>query len=253
MTPETLHPGLSVRTRAIIAVHLYGAPVLMPEIISIAKTRGIAVIGDCAHAHGAMLENRPIGAFADIGCFSFYPTKNLGAYGDGGICVTDDVHLADKLRMLRNYGSGPDKIARIDGYNSRLDELQAAILRVKLRHFDTAMAERRELVKLYQQGLAESQFRFQSLNERGVHAYHQFVLRSTNRANVLRKLEQHQIGYGIHYDPPLHLMPAFRPYHPGGRPLPVAEAAAREVFSLPLYPGLTSDEVQQVVHTLRDA
>jgi dTDP-4-amino-4,6-dideoxygalactose transaminase len=251
MTAETLVQRLSPRTRAIIAVHLYGAPVLMPEILEMARERNIAVIGDCAHAHGGLLDNRHLGTFADIGCFSFYPTKNLGAYGDGGICVTDHPHLAQQLRVLRNYGSGPDKVARLDGYNSRLDEIQAAILRVKLRHLDEAMAERRALADLYRQGLSGTEFRMQSVPERGLHAYHQFIVRSSNREKVLRRLEQNQIGYGIHYDPPLHLMPAFRPYHASNLPLPVAEAAAREVISLPLYPGLTADEVMEVIRVLR--
>ena len=252
LTAETLRPAITPRTRAIIPVDLYGAPVDLGEILAVARGREVAVISDCAHAHGARWCGRPVGTMSDIGCFSFYPTKNLGACGDGGLCVTRRADLAARLRTLRNYGYDSQRIARCEGINSRLDELQAAILRVKLRHLDEGNARRRQLAERYRDGLTATPFRLQEVGPEQWHVYHQFVIRCPNRAAVIRRLEQHDIGYGIHYDPPLHRMPAFSRFHETSGLLPVVEEAAPRVLSLPIYPGLTFEEADRVLAVLRD-
>lgn len=253
MTAETLRPAMTTRTKAVVPVHLYGAPVPMREILSLARENGAAVVSDCAHAHGARWCGQPVGTMADIGCFSLYPTKNLGACGDGGLCVTGRADLAERLRTLKNYGYDSDRIARCDGLNSRLDEIQAAILRVKLRHLDDGNLQRRSIAERYRAGLAGTPFRLQEVDADQWHVYHQFVIRCPDRPAVIRQLQRHDIGYGIHYDPPLHRMPAFARFHENARPLPVVETASPQVLSLPLYPGLTFDEVDRVLAVLRDA
>jgi dTDP-4-amino-4,6-dideoxygalactose transaminase len=255
--PETLlidsaglADAVNSRTRCILPVHLYGQPADMDPILALASERGLLVVEDCAHAHGATYRGRHVGSFGDIGCFSFYPTKNLGALGDAGICVTDDSDLAERLRMQRTYGFRGDGHSHSEGLNSRLDELQAAILRVKLRHLDAAVEERRDLSQHYRDGLPSSVYRHPDTTPEGRHAYHLFVVEVPDRSSVCAALGAAEIGYGVHYPDPVHCMEAYRFLAQSGE-LPVAERAAQRVLSLPLYPGLGKQAVEQVIELLR--
>lgn len=250
MTAETMSAALTDRTRAVIPVHLYGNPVSLSEIIPRAHALGLKVISDCAHAHGARRGEQRVGPIADVGCFSFYPTKNLGAFGDAGMCVTQDAPTAARLRTVKNYGMDADRIAQCDGINSRLDEIQAAILRVELRHLDATNRNRRELAEQYRRGLVGSPYAVQQVEPGMEPVYHQFVVRCPDRDAVIARFRRREIGYGIHYAQSLHQMPAFRPFHDGRPLLPVAEQLSREVLSLPLYPGLRPDEIDEVLSVL---
>lgn len=248
--PELIAAAIGPRTKCIIPVHLYGCPTDMPPIMDIARRNRLSVIADCAHAHGARLDGQHVGTFADIGCFSFYPTKNLGAFGDGGLCVSMDDRLAARMRQIRMFGFDANRIAHCEGLCSRLDELQAAILRVKLHKLDEVVEGRRRLAQCYTNRLQGSTYRL-PVERGGVrHAYHQYVIRTPVRSRIMQGLDSAGIGYGIHYPHPIHLMPAyeFLGYHCGD--LPVTESAAQEVLSLPLHPGLTESDVEKVAEVL---
>lgn len=251
LDPERVEAALTPCTRCLVVVHLYGQPAPMGALAELASRRGLRVIEDCAQAHGATYRGRHVGHFSDVGCFSFYPTKNLGALGDGGMCVTSDPDLAERLRMQRMYGFRGDAHAHCEGLNSRLDELQAAVLRVKLRHLDAVVAARRAIARQYREGLKGSPCRPLEVSSEGEHAYHLFVVRAPDRNHVIRALDRAEIGYGIHYPEPVHLMEAYRflGYREGD--LPVAEGASKAVISLPLYPGLGSRDADEVIETLR--
>jgi dTDP-4-amino-4,6-dideoxygalactose transaminase len=251
LDPAQLEAAISPRSRAILPVHLYGRPADMDPILEIARRHDLAVVEDCAQAHGATYRGQKVGGLGHVACFSFYPTKNLGAYGDGGAVVTDDPALADRLRLLRQYGWREQYRSELRGVNSRLDELQAAILRVKLRHLDTWNAQRRVLAAFYRELLQASvsnrRLALSTEPPDGVHVYHLFVIQTPQRDTLRERLRQAGIGTGIHYPIPAHLQPAYRDL--GGRPgqLPITERLAGEVLSLPLYPELTEAEVEQVV------
>jgi dTDP-4-amino-4,6-dideoxygalactose transaminase len=250
MDPAKLADAVNSRTRCILPVHLYGQPADMDPILALASERGLRVVEDCSHAHGATYCGRHVGTFGDIGCFSFYPTKNLGALGDAGICVTDDSKLAERVRMQRMYGFRGDDHSHSEGLNSRLDELQAAVLRVKLRHLDAALEERRSLAQHYRDGLQGSVYRHPDPTPESRHAYHLFVVEAAHRPRVCAALEAAEVGYGVHYPGPVHCMEAYRFLAAPGD-LPVAERAAERVLSLPLYPGLGKRAVEQVIDVLR--
>ncbi len=252
--PSTLERARSARTRCILAVHLYGQPAPLEPILRFAATHGLHVVEDCAQAHGATYDGKPVGGFGAIGCFSFYPTKNVGALGDGGMCVTHDPALAERLRMLRMYGfRDNERHAHCEGLNSRLDELQAAVLRTKLRVLDETIAERRRLAALYGEQLHGCSAKPTLSHPRGRHTYHLFVVRTPHRAEVVAAFERERIGYGIHYAEPVHRMKGYAFLRSPTGALAVSEAACREVLSLPLYPGLPDQAVERVVRTLRDA
>jgi dTDP-4-amino-4,6-dideoxygalactose transaminase len=244
MDPQAADRAVTRRTRCILPVHLYGAAAEMTQLAALAESRGLALVEDCAQAHGTMHAGRTVGTFGRIGCYSFYPTKNLGAFGDGGACVTDDPYLAQRLRRLRFYGLDADGVMREDGRNSRLDELQAALLRVKLRWLEKGNLHRRVIAERYRRNLRDADLRL-PIDQPGC-CYHQFVIRTADRAGLIAELQRHQIGYGVHYPRPLHLMPAyeFLGYRAGD--LPVAEQACDEVLSLPIYPELDNIEVDRV-------
>jgi dTDP-4-amino-4,6-dideoxygalactose transaminase len=250
MSPRYVAEAITPRTRCLLPVHLHGLAADMPELLAIARRHDLKVIEDCAHAHGATWNGRPVGTFGDVGCFSFYPTKNLGAVGDGGLCVTSQRRLAERLRSLRMYGFDEQRIATADGLNSRLDELQAAVLRVKLPHLAESVAARRAIAAEYHAGL-KAVCRLPASPTGCAHAWHQYVIRTTRRAALCQTLDEHGIGYGIHYATPLHVMPAYRRFAQGRPPLPNTEAAAREILSLPMYPELTADEVAAVIAAVR--
>lgn len=240
--------------KAVIPVHLYGQPAAMAEIGSLAAKYQIAVIEDCSQAHGAMLDNKPVGSFGVLAAYSLYPTKNLGAIGDGGIVTTSDDRLAEQVRALREYGWRQRYISDDQGCNSRLDELQAAILRAKLTTLAADNERRRALAAFYDRALAGLPFGLPRSRAGARHVYHQYVLRCRRRDRVREFLQQAAVGTNIHYPMPIHLQPAY-----AGRILlgptgmAASEQAAREVLSLPIYPQLAEADAAKVVAALRAA
>lgn len=251
LDPAGLEAAHGPRTAAVLAVHLYGQPAPVESILAFTDRHGLPLIEDCAQATGATYQGHPVGSLGTIGCFSFYPTKNLGAYGDGGLCATDRPELAARLRLQRMYGfRAGERHAREEGLNSRLDEIQAALLRVKLERLDATLAERRRLAALYGDALAEARFRLPSTAPGCEHTYHLYVVRSADREPAIARLTASGIGYGIHYPEPVHTMDAYRRLGLAAGPLPISETACRTVLSLPLYPGLTDDDVRRIARTL---
>ncbi len=253
MDLSKIEAAITDRTKALIPVHLFGLPVQMAELTRIARQHNLFVIEDCAHAHGARENGTHVGTQGDIGCFSFYPTKNIGALGDAGICITQNPELAIRLRQLRMYGFDENRIAVCDGLNSRLDEIQAAILRIRLRRLEESITRRDAIASLYASQLADLPLVLPSTRADCTHGWHQFVVRVANRENVMRILADHFVGCGIHYQFPLHRMPAFASWFPTDQSLPVTESAALEILSIPISADLTDDECDRVVAALRIA
>lgn len=238
---------ISNKTRAIIPVHLYGQPADMDPIIEIAQKHGLLVIEDAAQAHGAKYRGKKIGSLADVGCFSFYPSKNLGAFGDGGMVVTNNIELAKKIKALRNYGQKKKYQHDCTGYNSRLDEIQAAVLRVKLRYLDKWNTLRREHAMQYNEllrGIPDLEIPIEK--DYAKHVYHLYVIRCKNRDKLQDYLNHNSIATGIHYPIPVHLQPSY--FHLGYTKVsfPVTEKYAAEILSLPMFPELTSAEIQNI-------
>lgn len=232
--------------KAVIPVHLYGQPADMPAILELARRHGLYVIEDCAQSHGATLAGRMTGAWGDIAAFSFYPTKNLGALGDGGMVVTDNPALAERVRLLQQYGWRERYISEIPGGNSRLDELQAAVLRVKLRGLDKENMRRQSLAQTYNTLLADAGMTLTAVRSGVTHVYHQYVVRLPQRDALRTYLRQVGIGTLIHYPAPVHLQPAYRNRLPQVAPLPWTEQVAKQVLSLPMYPQLSDDQARRV-------
>lgn len=226
------------RLKAIIPVHLYGNPADMPAVMDIAEAYDLYVIEDCAQAHGAAIQGHKVGGWGHMAAFSFYPTKNLGAFGDGGMVVTDDPELAERSRMLREYGWRERYVSSITGTNSRLDELQAAILRVKLHHLDVNNERRQALAQVYQTRLTGSDLTLPSERPACYHAYHLYVIRCKERDRLRLALREQGIDTGIHYPLPVHQQPAYAKRLDVPYPLTHTEQVSREVLSLPLYPEL---------------
>jgi len=241
--PDAVERAITPRTRALLPVHLYGQMVPMGPILDIARARGLAVIEDAAQAHGAAERSGRAGAVGLAGCFSFYPGKNLGAFGDGGMVTTDDEGLANRIRTLRDYGQTRKYRHEVAGCNSRLDSMQAAILRVKLRHLDDWNEDRRRAAARYREGLAETPLVPAGARPDATHVYHLFVVRCPDRDGLARDLNERGIATGIHYPVPVHLQPACADLGFGPGSFPVAEAAAGEILSLPLFPEITEEEV----------
>jgi len=252
MEPELLEAAITPRTRAIMPVHLYGRLADMNAIMDVARRHGLPVIEDCAQAHGASLNGRKAGSIGAFGCFSFYPSKNLGALGDGGAIVTDDADLAAKLRRLREYG-WQERYYTTDhgGINSRLDEIQAALLHVKLRHLAQWNDRRRAIARRYNELLADTGLVLPDLlDER--HVYHLYVVRTPERDRLQARLRERGIGTAVHYPLPAHLQPVYQGLATPGS-LPVTERLAHEVLSLPIYPELSDAEVEAVAMSVREA
>jgi dTDP-4-amino-4,6-dideoxygalactose transaminase len=250
LDPAQIEAAITPRTKAVIPVHLYGCPADLASILEIAQRHNLFVVEDCAQAHGAVYQGRRVGAWGDIAAFSFYPTKNLGAYGDGGAVVTDDPSLAERARLLRQYGWRERYISSLKGLNSRLDELQAAVLGVKLRHLEAWNERRRRLATLYADGLAESGVVLPHELEDVTHVYHLYVVRHPRRDDLRAFLHERGIGTLVHYPVPVHLQPAYHDLGYAAGDLPVTESAAREVLSLPMYPELRDGEVAVVSEAL---
>lgn len=248
--PAALEAAITPRTRAIIPVHLHGRMADMSAIMSIADARGIPVIEDAAQAHGAELDGRRAGSFGAIGCFSFYPSKNLGACGEGGAIVTGDADIADKLRLLRDWGQTRKYEHTLPGYNFRLDELQAGLLKVKLRLLDEWTDRRRALAAIYDERLAGSAITPPAPSVGREHVYHVYAVRTPERDRLQAALQAAQIGTAIHYPVPVHLQPAYSTARYGRGAFPVSEAFAMEALSLPMFPHMTADQVHQVCDTV---
>jgi dTDP-4-amino-4,6-dideoxygalactose transaminase len=242
---ESVAAAITPKTRAVVPVHLYGHPCDMGPLLKLARTRGLAVVEDCAQAHGARYHGKPCGTFGDAAAFSFYPSKNLGAYGDGGAVVTRDAEVAERLRRLRNYGQADRYHHVVEGVNSRLDEMQAAILRAKLPHLDAWNAARRERALLYMELFQHFDVQIPKIGW-AEPAWHLLVIRTAEREALREHLKARDIGTEIHYPVPLHLQPCYA--HLGYRAgqFPAAERACGQVLSLPLYPELSLDAVRTV-------
>jgi dTDP-4-amino-4,6-dideoxygalactose transaminase len=237
---------ISKKTRAIIPVHLYGRMADMEAINNIAKHHKLSVIEDAAQAHGARFKGKNAGTFGITGCFSFYPTKNLGAYGDGGAITTDNKSVYQKLLLLRNYGWKKRYISHMRGYNSRLDELQAAILLVKLRYLDKWNARRISLASLYMKHISRRYCKVPEFDGDGSCVFHLFVIQAACRDRLKKYLEKHGVHTAIHYPAPVHLQKAFKDLGYSAGDFPVAERSAHRILSLPLYPELTDQEAVYV-------
>jgi dTDP-4-amino-4,6-dideoxygalactose transaminase len=252
MTADALAAAITPRTTAIIPVSLYGHPVDLDPILQLAGRHGLFVLEDAAQSHGARLRGRRTGSVAHATAFSFYPTKNLGALGDGGAVTTSDAGLAERLRMLRNYGSRQKYVHEIAGVNSRLDELQAAFLRVRLVGLDAANAARRQRAARYRERLHGVEGLTLPVEAPDAeHVYHLYVVRSPERHALQAHLKARGIETLIHYPTPCHLQPAFAHLGMGEGALPVAEALAREVLSLPMWPQMPVDDVDTVADAIR--
>jgi dTDP-4-amino-4,6-dideoxygalactose transaminase len=250
ITTVELPPG--IKARAIVVVHLYGQPAAMPAIVEIARRFGLRVIEDCAQAHGARLDGRMVGTFGDVASFSFYPTKNLGALGDGGLVASDDAGVATRVRELRQYGWRERYVSATTGSNSRLDELQAAILRVKLHYLETGNERRRALASRYDSALGSANVRTPTVVAGAQHVYHQYVIRARQRAELTSWLRDKGIATAIHYPVPVHLQPAYAGRLPLPHPLHVTERLASEIISLPMFPSLADAESERVAEGIID-
>ena len=240
--PSQIEEKVSGRTRAIIPIHLYGHPANMGPILELAQSYDLKVIEDACQAHGAEYQKQRTGSLGDTGCFSFYFTKNLGAYGESGIITTSDPDIAKKCRMLRDHGQDAKYHHSIVGMNGRLDEIQAAVLRVKLPHLDEWNEKRRSLAQAYKAGLPPSVVRPKEMPW-ARHVYYTYVIRTPDRDELRNWLETKGVATGIHYPIPIHMLEACRGYNGSDTYLPVTERAAREILSLPMYPELSIKEV----------
>jgi dTDP-4-amino-4,6-dideoxygalactose transaminase len=240
------------RPAAILPVHIYGQAAELPALCDIARAHGLRLIEDCAQSHGALYAGKPAGSFGDMACFSFYPTKNLGALGDGGMIVTDDPALATAAREIREYGWRARYVSSLCGINSRLDPIQAAILGVKLATLDQDNARRREIADRYDSGLADLPLALPVRRAETTHVFHQYVVRLAERDALRARLREVGIGTGIHYPAPVHQQPAYAGRLAAGPSgLGLTERAAPQILSLPIYPQLAEEAVDRVIAAIR--
>lgn len=248
---ETVKTYLGKSLKAIIPVHLYGHPADMSAIIEIAKRYDLYVIEDCAQAHGAVFHKHKAGSLGHIGAFSFYPTKNLGAIGDGGALVTSDPEIADRATVLRQYGWKERYVSYFAGMNTRLDEIQAAILRVKLRHLEVANHRRREIASIYRKQLSSTRLLLPQESPFAKHVYHQCVISSDRRDDLQKYLQANSVGTAVLYPVPVHLQPAYRGrLFIGAGGLENTEKICHRILSLPVYPELTDEQVKRVAELI---
>lgn len=247
---DRIEQAITDRTKAIMVTHLYGQASNMASIVRIAQKHQLAVIEDCAQSHGACFDGKMTGTFGISGCFSFYPTKNLGAFGDAGAIVTDDEAFVDKIRMMRNYGSKVKYHNEIEGVNSRLDEMQAALLRVKLSHLNELNQERKDLAEYYTNKIQNSDIIKPQLRNNADSIYHQYVVRCSERDRLLEYLKKNDIQTQIHYPIPPHLAECYKYLGHRRGEYPVTEQYADSMLSLPLYTGMTHAEQDYVIEKL---
>lgn len=247
---DKIEEKITKNTRAILVVHLYGQAANMQKIKDIADRYNLYLIEDCAQSHGAKHNGKMTGTWGDIGCFSFYPTKNLGAFGDAGAIVTRNNEIYEKVKMLRNYGSKIKYQNEIEGVNSRLDEIQAALLSVKLSHYDELRVEREKVAERYLNGIRNNNIELPKIMDKSEHVWHLFVVRTENREKLQKYLAENGIGTQIHYPIPPHLSRAYEYLGYNKGDLPTTESYANTIISMPLYEGMTEDEVEFVIDTL---
>jgi dTDP-3-amino-3,4,6-trideoxy-alpha-D-glucose transaminase len=250
LTAEAVAAAIGPRTRCVIPVHLMGSTVDLDPILDLARDAGLRVIEDTCQAHGAYHRGRRVGTLGDVGCFSFYPTKNLGGWGDGGAIVTADEELAAQVKLLRSHGEKPRYHHRIVGTTARLDALQAALLRVKLRHLDARNEDRRRLGGALRAGLAGTSVELPAPAFAGAdHVYHLFIVRTAHRDALRAHLERHGVSSAVHYPFPIHRTEAYGPLPEGS--LPVAERLSREILTLPLFPTMSDHDVARIVDAVQ--
>lgn len=252
LDPLKLEAAITPRTKAIIPVHLYGQPADMEAICVVAKQKGILVFEDACQAHGARFKGRPAGSLADGAAFSFYPGKNLGAYGEGGAVTTNDTAIAERLRALRDHGSPKKYHHEMVGWNERMDGIQGAVLGVKLPHLNTWNSSRRKHATHYRTNLPAGFTCFTEHPDRE-HVYHLFVVRTKKRDRIQTFLQEHGVATGIHYPIPIHLQPAMQSFSWAKGSFPVAETLAQEILSLPMFSELTSEQIETVIDALRQS
>lgn len=254
LDPTSLSDLLATPTgriaKAVVVVHLYGQPAALPEIVAIAKEHGLHVVEDCAQAHGATLDGRIVGTWGDLGCYSFYPTKNLGALGDGGAIIGNDPALHEKVTLLRTYGWRTRYISDHFGVNSRLDEIQAAILRAKLPHLSKENKRRRAIADYYDAGLIKFNIELPWRASQSTHVFHQYVIRVKERNQLLEALKINNVGALVHYPKAVHQQPAYA--NPAFQPVPLlnTETAVKHILSLPMFPALEDREITSVIEAL---
>ena len=244
MDPRKIEAKITKKTRAIIPVHLFGHPAEMDPILELARKYHLKVIEDCAQAFGAVYRGKKVGTLGDCGCFSFFPSKNLAGYGDGGMVITQNQEMGKSIKMLRNHGSTVKYYHSVLGYNSRLDEIQAAIIRVKFKHMDDFNAARRRHADLYRTSITGEDIILPLERSGCHHVYHQFTLRSKYRDQIMASLHNQGIASAIYYPVPLHRQEVFAGYGSAGEILPHAETCTAEVLSLPMFPELKQEEIQ---------
>ncbi|MCF4113138.1 MULTISPECIES: DegT/DnrJ/EryC1/StrS family aminotransferase [Dethiosulfovibrio] len=252
LNPAKLADAITDKTKAIIAVHLYGQPCDMEPIVEIAGKHGIPLVEDCAQSHGATWKSQKTGTFGTIGCFSFFPTKNLGAFGDAGAIVTDDQEIAEKVRALRNYGSKRKYYNDICGVNSRLDEIQAALLSVRLKYLKETLDERATIADYYLNNIDPSAVTLPSIRSDASHVWHLFVVENDKRDELQQHLSERGIQTQIHYPVPPHLSGAYKNLGFKSGDFPITERLASSVLSLPLYNGMTKDEMDSVCRAVNE-
>lgn len=251
LNPDQLQEVLTPQTRAVIAVHLYGQATDLDAIGKFCSEKGLSLIEDASQAHGAKWKGKRLGSIGRIGCFSCYPTKNLGAIGDAGLVTTSDEKLAHKVRMLREYGWQERYVSDLVGRNSRLDELQAAILRIKLRYLDADNSKRQQLAAHYTKLLAGQPLHLPAVREHAEHVFHLYVVRTGSRQNLMDHLKAHDIHAGVHYPMPVHLQPAYKGRIRTARLMEVTERLSNEVLSLPMYPEFSMEMADRVVAAVK--
>ncbi|MGM0440913.1 MAG: DegT/DnrJ/EryC1/StrS family aminotransferase [Elusimicrobiota bacterium] len=249
---DELEKSVNSNTGVILPVHIYGHPAPMDKIMELAETYDCKVIEDCAQSHGAKFKGRKTGSIGDLGCFSFYPGKNMGAYGDAGCVVTDDEELARKVRNLRAHGA-PEKYYHTDlGFNYRLDALQAAVLRIKLKHLKKWNESRRKIAELYTRALEDTPLKLPQTDKDSIHVFHQYSILTEKREELSEKLEKDGIATAMHYPIPLHLQPSFEFMELGRGTFPVAEKVASRCLSLPMYPELSEEKVNYITDKIKE-
>lgn len=247
---DTIKKAVTKKTKAIVLVHLYGNPVDMAPILKFAKSRKIFVIEDCAQSIGALYKNKKVGSFGDVSCFSFYPTKNLGAFGDGGAILTNKKNIYEKTKLWRMYGERGRYNSVLIGQNSRLDELQAAILRVKLRKLNSWNNKRRKLASVYKDKLGNLPIEIVKETNNSKSVYHLFVIKTKKRNKLVEYLAKENVATGIHYPIPIHKTKSFS--NLSGKKFPVSEMASKEIVSLPIYPEMEEGDVKYITDKVRE-
>ena len=247
-----LEEALTPKTKAVMVVHLYGHAADMKPVVEFCKKHNLKLIEDCAQSHGSKVEGKMTGTFGDVGCFSFYPSKNLGCFGDGGAIITDNEEIYNKIKMLRNYGSSKRYYFDEVGLNSRLDEIQAALLSVRLSHLDELTNERYEIADYYLKNIKNDKIDLPKTREGAGNVYHQFVIRCMTRDDLIKYLDEKGVGTIIHYPVPPHLSACYENLGYKKGDLPITEELADTVLSIPMYNGITKEEQDRVIEALNN-